>query len=185
MYNDIINLHKDNLDGSIEHFKGEAGKIRTGRANPSLVEDLLVDYYGAKTPLKQIASINTPEPRTISIQPWDRGALAAIEGAIRSSDLNLNPMNDGILVRINIPMLTEDRRREMVKVLNQKAEEARIAVRSIREDVLKEVKDAEKAGDISEDDEFKAKEKVQEIVDEYNKKIEEIRAKKEVEIMTV
>lgn len=178
-------MHKEDLEKSIEHFKNESSKIRTGRANPSLVEDLLVDYYGAKTPLKQIASINTPEPRTIAIQPWDRGALAAIEGAIRSSDLNMNPMNDGIMVRINIPMLTEDRRKEMVKVLNQKGEEARIAVRSIREDILKEIKDAEKAGDISEDDEFAAKEKVQILVDEYNKKIEEIRAKKEVEIMTV
>ncbi|KKP94785.1 MAG: Ribosome-recycling factor [Candidatus Moranbacteria bacterium GW2011_GWE1_36_7] len=185
MYNEIINLHKEDLEKSIEHFKNEASKIRTGRANPSLVEDLLVDYYGAKTPLKQIASINTPEPRTISIQPWDRGALAAIEGAIRSSDLNLNPMNDGILVRINIPMLTEDRRREMVKALNQKAEEGRIAVRSIREEILKEIKDAQKAGEISEDDEFAGKEKLQIVVDEYNKKIEELRAKKEVEIMTV
>ena len=136
MYNEIINLHKEDLEKSIEHFKGEAGKIRTGRANPSLVEDLLVDYYGAKTPLKQIASINTPEPRTIAIQPWDRGALAAIEGAIRNSDLNMNPTNDGVLVRINIPMLTEERRREMVKMLNQKGEEARIAIRSIREEIL-------------------------------------------------
>lgn len=185
MYNEIINLHKEDLENAIEHFKNESSKIRTGRANPSLVEDLMVDYYGAKTPLKQIASINTPEPRTIAIQPWDRGALSAIEGAIRSSDLNLNPMNDGILVRVNIPMLTEERRREMVKVLNQKNEEARIAIRTIREEILKEVKDAEKAGQISEDDEFKAKEKMQEIVDGYNKKIEELRAKKEVEIMTV
>ncbi|EKE19572.1 MAG: hypothetical protein ACD_8C00138G0015 [uncultured bacterium] len=185
MYNEIINLHKEDLEKSIEHFKNEAGKIRTGRANPSLVEDLMVDYYGAKTPLKQIASINTPEPRTIAIQPWDRGALAAIEGAIRSSDLNMNPMNDGIMVRINIPMLTEERRKEMVKVLNQKGEEARIGIRTIREDVLKEIKDAQKAGEISEDDEFAGKDKMQTIVDEYNKKIEEIRAKKEVEIMTV
>lgn len=185
MYNEIINLHKEDLEKSIEHFKNEAGKIRTGRANPSLVEDLMVDYYGAKTPLKQIASINTPEPRTIAIQPWDRGALAAIEGAIRSSDLNMNPMNDGIMVRINIPMLTEERRKEMVKVLNQKGEEARIGIRTIREDVLKEIKDAQKAGEISEDDEFAGKDKMQAIVDEYNKKIEEIRAKKEVEIMTV
>src|SRR6266567_1676510 len=132
MYNEIINSHKESLEKSIEHFHVETGKIRTGRANASLVEDVMVDYYGAKTPLKQIASINIPEPRTIAIQPWDRGALAAIEGAIRSSDLNLNPMNDGILVRINIPMLTEDRRKEMVKVLNQKNEEARIGVRSVR-----------------------------------------------------
>ena len=185
MYNEIINSQKQSLEKAIEHFHGETGKIRTGRAHPSLVEDLLVDYYGVKTPLRQIASINTPEPRTITIQPWDRGALAAVEGAIRSSDLNLNPMNDGILVRISIPMLTEERRREMVKMLNQKAEDARIAVRSVREEILKEIKDAEKAGDISEDDEFKAKEKVQEIVEQYNKKIEELRAKTEVEVMTV
>lgn len=185
MYNDILNLHKEDFEKSVEHFKVEAGKIRTGRANPSLVEDLLVDYYGAKTPLKQIASINTPEPRTIAIQPWDRGALAAIEGAIRNSDLNMNPTNDGVLVRINIPMLTEERRREMVKMLNQKGEEARIAIRSIREEILKEIKDAEKAGEISEDDEFAGKEKLQGVVEEYNKKIEELRAKKEVEIMTV
>lgn len=185
MYNDIINLHKEDLEKSIEHFKNEASKIRTGRANPSLVEDLMIDYYGAKTPLKQIASINTPEPRTISVQPWDRGALAAIEGAIRSSDLNLNPMNDGIMIRINIPMLTEERRKEMVKMLNQKGEEARIAVRSIREEVLKEIKDAQKEGAMSEDDEFAGKDKMQAIVEQYNKKIEEIRAKKEVEIMTV
>ena len=185
MYNEIINLHKESLEKAIEHFHIETGKIRTGRASASLVEDIMVDYYGAKTPLKQIASINIPEPRSIAIQPWDRGALAAIEGAIRSSDLNLNPMNDGILVRVSIPMLTEERRREMVKMLNQKAEESRIAVRSVREEILKEIKDAEKAGDISEDDEFKAKEKVQEIVEQYNKKIEELRAKKEVEVMTV
>jgi ribosome recycling factor len=185
MYNEIINDHKVILESAIEHFKNEAGKIRTGRANPSLVEDLMVDYYGVKTPLKQIASINTPEARLIVIQPWDRGALAAIEGAIRNSDLNINPTNDGILVRIAIPMLTEDRRKEMVKVLNQKAEEARISVRSIREDVLKEIQKAESDGKISEDDKFKGKEKLQEIVDEYNKKIEELRAKKEVDIMTV
>lgn len=185
MYNEIIGLHKEDLEKSIEHFKSEAGKIRTGRANPSLVEDLLVDYYGAKTPLKQIASVNVPEPRLIVIQPWDRGALAAIESAIRASDSNFNPNNDGVLIRINIPMLTEERRKEMVKALNQKGEEARIALRSIREEALKEIQDAEKAGQMSEDDKFVGKEKLQAVIDEYNKKIEEIRAKKEVEIMTV
>lgn len=185
MINDIINKRKDDLEKAIEHFKEETGKLRTGRANPSLVEGLLVDYYGTKTPLKQIASINTPEPRTIAIQPWDRGALAAIESAIRESDLNLNPNNDGTLVRINIPMLTEERRREMVKVLNQKGEEARISVRSIREEIWKEIQEAEKRGEISEDDKFKGKDEIQKIVDEYNKKIEEIRAKKENEMMTV
>ena len=185
MYSDIINKYKNNFEKSIEHFKNELGKIRTGRANPALVEDLQVDYYGAKTPLKQIASINTPEPRQIVVQPWDRGALVAIEAAIRESDLNLNPNNDGVLIRINIPMLTEDRRKDMVKVLNQKSEEGRIAVRSIREEIWKETQEMERKGEISEDDKFKSKDKLQEIVDEYNKKIEEVRTKKEAEIMTV
>ena len=185
MYNQIIEKRKNDLEKSIEHLKNELGKIRTGRANPSLVEDLQVDYYGTKTPLKQIASINTPEPRQIVIQPWDRGALVPIESAIRESDLNLNPNNDGVLIRINIPMLTEERRKDMVKVLNQKSEEGRIAIRLIREEIWKEVQEAERKGEISEDDKFKSKDKLQEIVDEYNKKIEEVREKKETEIMTV
>jgi ribosome recycling factor len=185
MYNQTLNEKKADFEKVIEHFKIEIGKIRTGRANPSMVEDLLVDYYGAKTPLKQIATINTPEPRTISIQPWDRGALGAIEGAIRDSELNLNPNNDGVIIRINIPQLTEERRREMVKLLNAKAEEARIGVRNVREDSWKELQEMEKIDLISEDDKFKAKEKLQEIVDSYNKVIEDIRAKKEQEMMTV
>lgn len=185
MYNQVINRRQEDLNKAVEHFKNELGKIRTGRANPSLVEDLQVDYYGTKTPLKQIASINTPEPRQIVIQPWDRGALVAIESAIRESDLNLNPNNDGALIRINIPMLTEERRKDLVKVLNQKSEESRIAVRSVREEIWKEAQEMERKGEISEDDKFKCKDKLQEIVDEYNKKIEEIRTKKEAEIMTV
>ncbi len=185
MYREIINQKTIDFEKTIEHLKSEASKVRTGRATPSLVEDIMVNYYGAKTPLKQIASISTPEPRSIVVQPWDRGAIAAIEGAIRESDQSLNPMNDGILVRINIPMLTEDRRKEMVKVLNQKAEEARIALRSIREDAWKEIQKIEAEGGMSEDDKFKGKEKLQEVVDEYNKKVEEIRSVKEKEIMTV
>jgi len=185
MYNDIIKKRENDLEKVIEYLKAEMGKIRTGRANPSLVEGLMIDYYGTKTPLRQIASINTPEPRMIVIQPWDRGALVAIESAVRESDLNLNPNNDGVLIRISIPMLTEDRRREMVKVLNQKAEEARITVRSIREEIWKEIQDMQQDGKMSEDDKFKGKDKLQEIVDGYNKKIEEIREKKEAEIMTV
>lgn len=185
MYNEIIKKRESDLEKAIEHLKTEMGKIRTGRANPSMVEDLLVDYYGTKTPMKQVASINTPEPRMIVIQPWDKGALTAIETAIRESDLNLNPNNDGILVRVNIPMLTEDRRKDMVKVLNQKTEDGRIVVRSIREEIWKEIQDSQRDGKISEDDKFKGKDKLQEIVDEYNKKIEDIRTKKEAEIMTV
>lgn len=185
MINEIINAKKADLEKAVEHFKNETGKLRTGRANPAMVEGLLVDYYGTKTPLIQMASINVPEPRTIAIQPWDRGALALIEKAIKESDLNLNPNNDGLVVRINIPMLTEERRKEMVKVLNQKAEEARIAVRNGREDCWKEIQKSQESGVISEDDKFKGKDKLQEVVDAYNKQIEEIRAKKEQEMMTV
>ncbi|HOX10999.1 MAG TPA: ribosome recycling factor [Candidatus Moranbacteria bacterium] len=185
MYNEIIKKRESDLEKAIEHLKIETAKIRTGRANPSMVEDLLVDYYGTKTPMKQVASINTPEPRMIVIQPWDKGALTAIETAIRESDLNLNPNNDGALVRVNIPMLTEDRRKDMVKILNQKTEDGRIVVRSIREEIWKEIQDSQRDGKISEDDKFKGKDKLQEIVDEYNKKIEDIRTKKEAEIMTV
>lgn len=185
MYNEIISEKRKDLDRALEHMQAEFAKLRTGRATPSLVENVMVEYYGAKTPLKQIAAINTPEPRQITIQPWDRGAISAIEGAIRESDLGLNPINDGILIRLNIPALTEERRKELVKVLNNKSEEGRIALRNVREDALKEVQNMEKEGLISEDDKFRAKEKLQGVIDEYNKKIEEIRDRKEKDIMTV
>ena len=160
-------------------------KIRTGRANPAILEDLSVDYYGVKTPLKQIANINVPEARTLVIQPWSRDSLANIEAAIKNSDLNLSPNNDGEIIRINIPPLNQERRAELVKMLNKKAEEARIAVRNTREDIWQEIQDMEKRGEIAEDDKFRGKERLQEAIDDYNKKIDELRVKKEDEIMTV
>ncbi|EKE20724.1 MAG: hypothetical protein ACD_7C00500G0006 [uncultured bacterium] len=160
-------------------------KIRTGRANPSIVEDLLVDYYGTKTPLKQIANINVPEPRTLLIQPWSRDSLANIEAAIKISDLNLAPNNDGEVIRINIPALNEERRLELVKILNKKAEEAKISIRNIREDVWREIQELEKEGKIAEDDKFRGKERLQEAVNDYNKKVDDMREKKEQEILTV
>ena len=171
MYKKIIEDKKKDLDGAMEHFKFEMSKIRTGRANPSLVEDLLVDYYGTKTPLKQIANINVPEPRTLLIQPWGRDTLSSIETAIKISDLNLTPNNDGEVIRISIPAL--------------KAEEARISVRNIREDIWREIQELEKNGEIAEDDKFRGKERLQEVINEYNKKIDEMREKKEQEILTV
>lgn len=185
MYKKVIEDKKKDLDGAMEHFKFEMSKIRTGRANPSLVEDLLVDYYGTKTPLKQIANINVPEPRTLLIQPWGRDALANIEAAIKISDLNLTPNNDGEVIRISIPALNEERRIELVKMLNKKAEEARISVRNIREDIWREIQELEKNGEIAEDDKFRGKERLQEAINEYNKKIDEMREKKEQEILTV
>lgn len=181
----IINDKKSDLEKAIGHFKEEMGKLRTGRANPALVENVMADYYGTKTPLKQLATINVPEPRLITISPWDKNSLAGIEAAIRASDLGLNPASDGQIIRINIPSLTEERRKDLVKVLNQKAEEARIAIRNVREDAWREIQEMEKTGIISEDDKFRGKDKLQKVIDEYNKRIEDLREGKEKEIMTV
>lgn len=185
MYKEIINEKKDRFEKTIDFLQEEMGKLRTGRASTSLVENLMVDYYGTKSPMKQVASITIPEPRTIAIAPWDKDNLVNIEKAIRDSQLNLNPMNDGQLVRISIPPLNEERRKELVKVLNQKAEEARVAVRKIREEIWDEIQKAEKEGKMGEDDKFAGKDALQGVVDEFNKKIEEAREKKEGEIMTV
>lgn len=185
MIDEMIRNNQPQMEKALEFFQEELGKLRTGRASAALVENISVDYYGAKSPLKQIASITVPEARTIAITPWDRDSLVNIEKAIRDSQLNLNPMNDGQLIRINIPELNEERRKELVKLLNQNAENARIAVRKVRESVWEEIQENEKSGKISEDDKFSGKDKLQKLVDEYNAKIEEIREKKEKEIMTV
>jgi ribosome recycling factor len=185
MYESIIEAKKIDLEDVVGHFKDEIAKIRTGRANPALIENIFVDYYGAKTPVKQVATISVPEARLITVNPWDKNSMAAIETAIRSSGLNLNPTNDGQLIRISIPPLNEERRVELVKVLNQEAEKARIGVRNVREDVWGEIQEKEKTGEISEDDKFRGKDKLQKVIDEYNNQVEDLRKKKEEEIMTI
>lgn len=185
MYKKAIDDKKPEFEKAIEHFHDELAQLRTGRASVGLVDSLLVEYYGSKTPLKQIASITTPEARTIAIAPWSKDALVHIEKAIRESQLNLNPNNDGQVIRINIPALTEERRKDLVKLLNQKTEEAKISIRKVREDVWNEIQQLEKAGTIGEDDKFAGKDELQKVVDAYNKTIEEIREKKEKEMMTV
>lgn len=181
MYQELIEKSKVNFEKSVTHFKDNLGKVRTGRASTALVDDITVDYYGVKSPLKQVASVSVPEPRTIVISPWDKSTLSLIEKAIKESDLGLNPMNDGIIIRINVPALTEERRKEFVKILNQEAESARVAVRKLREDVWDEIQ----ALTIGEDDKFQGKDKLQKVVEEYNAVIEDIRKKKESEIMQV
>ena len=185
MIKELIEDRKQSFESAVTHFEGEAIKIRTGRAHPGLVENLSVDYYGTRTPLRQIASISIPEARQILISPWDKGSLVLIEAAIRESDLGLNPGNDGVALRITLPALTEETRKNLVKSLNQKAEEARIAVRNVREEIWRDIQDFEKSGDISEDDKFAGKEELQKVVDEYNQKLETLRKKKEEEVMTV
>ncbi len=180
----IKNL-KTTLDEAVSYYQEELGKVRSGRISPQVVEDLPVEYYGTSSPLKQVAMVSAQDARTIVVSPWDKDSLVAIEKAIKDSDLNVNPNNDGSVVRLSFPALTEERRMELVKLLGKKTEEARIKVRQAREEVMDEVQKQEKNGEISEDDKFKTKDEVQKVVDEYNGKIEELSEKKEKTIMEV
>lgn len=185
MYKEIITLHKVALEGAIEHFENECAKIRTGRANPGIVENIMVECYGVPTPIKQIANISVPEARQLLIQPWDRSNLQAMEKAITIANVGANISNDGIATRLIFPPMTEENRKSLVKVLNQKAEEARVGIRTIREDMWKEIQRLEKSGDITEDEKFVGKDELQEVIDSYNKIVEEMRKKKEQEVMTI
>lgn len=181
MYMDLI----QKLSKIVEHLKQEVSGLRTGRASPALVEDLKIDYYGAETALKALAAISSPEPKQIFIQPWDKNAMEPIQKAIQSSSLGLNPVADRDGIRLVIPALTEERRRDLTKLLGKHLEEARIQVRREREDALKAIDASEKAKEISEDEKFRQKNEVQKHIDDINKKIEELGETKEHEIMTV
>jgi len=170
---------------SIEAFKKDLGKIRTGRASFSLLDGIKVDYYGTPTPLPQVGTLSVPESRMITVTPWDTKMVGPIEKAIQASGLGLNPSNDGKMVRIPIPPLTEERRKDLVKVVKKMAEDARIAVRNIRRESLEKVKEKEKKKEISEDEMKRWQDRVQKETDSYVKKIEEILKAKEQEIMEV
>ncbi len=178
-------MSNEKFDKSIEHFKQELSGLRTGRASSALVEGIMVDSYGSKMPISHIASISIPDAKTIAIQPWDKSNIGPIEKAIQASNIGLNPVNDGLLVRLNIPPMTEERRREMVKVLGQITEQARIAIRGAREEVIRDLKNQQEENKITEDDVEGQKKDLQELVDKYNEKIKEIAAAKEKEIMTI
>lgn len=179
----LLTKYKADFDGVADFYKSDIASIRTGRATPALVEDVAVDAYSQKMTIKELASINAPEPRTIVIQPWDKSVLEAIVGGIRKSDVGLAPVVDGELIRLSIPALTEERRRDFVKLLKQKTEDARVKIRRLREDLWGTIQKMEKSGEITEDDKFRGKEDLQKIVDEHNKKIEELEKKKEGELM--
>lgn len=181
---DLLQKHKIDLEGVLNFYKNDIASIRTGRATPSLVEDIMVDSYGQKMKVKELASITAPEPRTVAIQPWDKGVVEAISNAIRSSDLGLSPVVDGNVIRLNIPSLTEERRKEFIKILKQKTEDTRIKMRKVREDVWAKIQSMEKSGEIREDDKFKGKDDLQKLVDEYNHKTEELEKKKESDLLT-
>jgi ribosome recycling factor len=175
----------DRMSKTIEALKKDFSSIRTGRASLALLDDIQVNYYSAATPLQQLASLSIPESRQIAIQPWDPKVIPDIEKAILKSDLGLTPMNDGKMVRINIPPLTEERRKQLVKTVRKKAEEAKVAIRNIRRDIIEEIKKLEKDKHISEDIVKKSQEETQKITDSFIARVDEVLAHKEKEIMEV
>ena len=182
---EILLTADEKMDSSIESFRRELNGIRTGRAHPSLIETLPVDYYGAVTPLKQLGSINAPEARLLTIQVWDRGAVQAIQKAIQASDLGLNPAIDGQTMRLPIPPLTEQRRKDLVKMLHNKSEEARVAIRNVRRHSHEELRKAEKDGDLSQDDLKRSEEELQKITDRHIANVDTEAKKKEADLLEV
>ncbi|MBS3732637.1 MAG: ribosome recycling factor [Desulfobacterales bacterium] len=185
MIDSIISEAKEKMNKSVDALKKDLKKIRTGRASLSILDDVRVDYYGTPTPLNQIASLSVPESRLITIQPWDPSAVKEIEKAIMKSNLGLTPSSDGKIIRITIPPLTEDRRKEIVKQVNKICEDYRIAVRNIRRDANDSLKTLKKDGDASEDDVSKGFDEVQKLTDEHIKQIDDIYKDKEKEILEV
>ena len=185
MRKEVISSTKDKMDKAIEHIRREFSTLRTGRASASLVEGLTVDYYGSAVPLNQIANISVPEARLLMLTPYDKGALGAIEKAVLKSDLGLTPNNDGRVIRIPIPELTEERRKNLVKVVRRLAEDTRVSIRNIRRESNDQLKKSEKASEISEDESHRTMDEVQTVTDEYISKIDEILKAKEDEIMEV
>ncbi|MGD8541353.1 MAG: ribosome recycling factor [Desulfobacteraceae bacterium] len=174
---------RERMGKTVAALKGEFKKVRTGRASLALLDGIRVDYYGTPTPLNQMASLSVPESRLITIQPWDVSVIKEIEKALLKSDLGLTPSNDGKLIRIAIPPLTEERRKELVKIVHKMSEEHKVAIRNIRRDANELLKGFKKDGDISEDEAFKAQDQVQKITDEHIKLIDEVFQEKEKEIL--
>ncbi len=185
MIEDLIQDASRRMDKSIESVRTEFNTVRTGRASPALLDRVNVDYYGQPTPLKQLASISAPEPRLLTVQPFDPSSLKSIERAIQESDLGLTPSNDGKLIRLPIPQLTEERRKELVRVVGRYAEEGRVAVRNVRRDVMHHLKELVVNGDVGDDEERRAEDRVQKLTDEHVKTIDELLKHKEAEILEV
>jgi ribosome recycling factor len=176
---------QERMTSAVESLKKDFGSIRTGRASLALLDGIKVDYYGTVTPLNQVATLGIPESRLITIQPWEQRLITDIEKAIMKSDLGLTPNNDGKTIKLNIPQLTEERRKQLVKVVKKRAEEARVAVRNIRRDILEETKRIEKEQHVSEDEVKRFQEEVQKLTDSFIGKVEEVLQHKEREIMEV
>jgi ribosome recycling factor len=185
MLNDIYEDTRERMQKALESLEKDFKRLRTGRASISLLDGIKLDYYGSPTPLNQLATLTVPEPRTIMIQPWDNTIIGEVEKAILKSELGLTPMNDGKIIRINVPPLTEERRRDLVKVIKKNAEEAKVAVRNIRRDSNEMVKDLKKDKEISEDEQFRGQDEIQKITDEYIKNIDSVYSNKEKEVLEI
>jgi ribosome recycling factor len=185
MINDVLHETETHMKGAIKALEEHLGAIRTGRASPLLVERMLVDYYGTATPLYQMATITVPEPMTIMIKPFDKTSIKSIEKAIQLSDLKLTPNSDGTVIRLNLPMLTQERRKELVKVVHHKVEESKVSVRNVRRNAMDDLKEFEKEKMISEDERSEGEEKVQKLTDKYIENVEMLGKRKEDEVLAV
>jgi ribosome recycling factor len=185
MVDDLIQDATRRMDRSVESTREKFNTVRTGRASAALLDRIQIDYYGQKTPLKQLATINVPEPRMLTIQPFDPNSVKSIEKAIQESDLGLTPANDGKLIRLPIPQLTEERRKELVRVVRELAEEGKVAVRNVRRDAMHHLKEAVNKGEIGDDDERRAEERVQKLTDGHTNSIDDLLKHKEAEILEV
>ena len=184
---DILKTAEHKMTTAVEILSRDLGSVRTGRATPALLDRIQVDYYGSPTPINGVANISAPDPRMVLVQPWDRTMLGPIEKAIQKSDLGINPTNDGQVIRLVLPQLTQDRRKELVKQVHQRSEEARVAVRNCRRDALEHLRKAENEKDsgISQEDERRAQERLQKLTDGFIKRVEEVSKHKETEVMEV
>jgi ribosome recycling factor len=185
MIDPILRDAEQKMAKSADHFASELSTIRTGRANPALIDKVMVPYYGTPTPLNQLAQISAPEPRLLIVQVYDKSQIGAVEKALRTGDQGLNPANDGNVIRVPIPPLTEERRREFVKLVRQKAEEARIAIRNTRRDEIHRIDQMQKAGEVTEDDSKRAHARLQKITESQIEKVDALAGRKETEVMEV
>lgn len=185
MISEIIKEVKPKMMTAIDKLETDLSRIRTGRANPSILDGVMVSYYGASTPIRELASITVPEANQIVVKPWDRGSLNSIETAIKSSDVGINPINDGVQVRLILPAMTEERRKEIATQVKKNGEEAKVVLRNIRKESWEKVQTAEKNKQATEDDRYRAEEELNKIIDEMNKEVEKVVLAKETEIMKI
>jgi ribosome recycling factor len=185
MIDDLLKDAREHMDKSVDATRMKFGSVRTGRASPVLLDRINVDYYGAQTPLKQLATVSAPEARLLTVQPYDKSSIKNIERAILESDIGLTPNNDGAIIRLQVPELTEERRKELVKVVRTLAEEGRVAIRNIRRDVMHDLRELRDAGEAGTDDEHRAEEALQKVTDEKIKELDAVLKAKEEEILEV